>query len=182
LARIDPPTFEGMSAEQRAVHAVIASGPRGAVYGPLAVWLHRAGLADKAQALGQYCRFDSSLPPILSELAILVTGRFWKSEFEWLAHKHIALKAGLSPAIVEAIRTNRAPAFDDEKQAAVYEFASALHREREVSDSVYGRAVAALGEGGVVDLTGILGYYTLISMTINVFKVDPPKGMACELE
>ncbi|HXC41373.1 MAG TPA: carboxymuconolactone decarboxylase family protein [Burkholderiales bacterium] len=182
MARLQPPAKEAMSAEQRAVHDAIAAGPRGAVYGPLAVWLHRPGLAGKAQELGRYCRYHSSLPPILSELAILVTARHWISPFEWHAHKAIALKAGLDPAIVEAIRTRQQPAFGDDKQAVVYAFARTLHAERKVPDDLYARAVAALGEGGVVDLVGILGYYTLISMTINVFEVDLPKGAVCELE
>ena len=181
MARIKALTTAEMTPEQRTAHDAIAAGPRGAVYGPLAVWLHRPGLANAAQRLGQYCRYDSSLPPVLSELAILVTGRFWSSEFEWQAHKPIALKAGLADAIVEAIRTNQSPIFNDEKQAVVYDFSMAMHRDRRVSDALYERATHILGEQSVVDLVGILGYYTLISMTINAFEVDPPAGKKCEL-
>ena len=181
MARIKALQPDTMTPAQRQAHDAIAAGPRGAVYGPLAVWLHRPELANKAQALGQYCRYDSSLPPILSELAILVTGRVWGSEFEWQAHKPIALKAGLPPAVVEAIRRNETPQFSDPRQAVVHEFALTLHTERAISEPLYRRAVDMLGEQAVIDLTGLLGYYTLISMTINVFQVDPPAGAAAEL-
>lgn len=181
MTRIPPLVPEQMTARQKQVHETIASGPRGAVYGPLAVWLNRPELADRAQALGQYCRYDSSLPPRLSELAILTTARIWNSEFEWAAHKQIALKAGLAPDIVEAIRTKRTPEFEHEDEAVVYQFATSLHRERSIDDALYARAAALLGDQTIVDLTGLLGYYTLISMTINVFHVAPPDGYRSEL-
>ncbi|WP_420227689.1 carboxymuconolactone decarboxylase family protein [Pigmentiphaga litoralis] len=98
-----------MTDHQRKVYDMIASGPRGRVRGPLAVWLNRPGLAEHAQALGQYCRYDSSLPPRLSELAILVLARHWNSEFEWWAHKAIALKAGLPADVIDAIRDRQPP-------------------------------------------------------------------------
>lgn len=182
MSRIAPLNPETLSTRQKEVFDAIASGPRGAVQGPLAVWLNRADLADRAQALGQYCRYDSSLEPRLSELAILVTGRVWGSEFEWASHKPIALKAGIAPEIVEAIRTRREPAFERDDEAVVYAFARMLHEKRRIDDALYRRAVEILGEGAVVDLTGILGYYTLISMTINVFQVDLPDGIAPELD
>lgn len=168
----DPATYD---ARQRDVHDAIASGPRGDVYGPLAVWLHRPELAARAQELGSYCRYGSSLDPKLSELAILVTGRVFGSEFEWQTHKAIALEAGVPPEVVEAIRLNRRPGFDDPSQEVVYEVARAAHETRGVDDALYRKAVETLGEPALVDLVGLLGYYTLISLTINVFKV-PPMG------
>jgi 4-carboxymuconolactone decarboxylase len=179
LMPIDP---DRMTPEQRRVHEAIAGGPRGSVPGPLAVWLHRPGLATQAQALGRYCRYETSLPTRLSELAILITGRIWGSEFEWYVHKPIALEAGVPAAVVEAIRTGAEPVFEHEDEAALHAFAVALHRERQVPDRVYERALAALGQDGVVDLVGLLGYYTLISMTINAFEVGLPEGVAPELD
>ena len=172
---------ENMTDDQRQVHDTIVSGPRGAVRGPLAVWLNRPELASAAQALGRYCRFDTSLEPRLSELAILTTARVWSSEFEWSAHKPIALEAGLSPDVIEAIRTHQNPIFEHEDEAAVHAFSKTLHTDRYINDELYARAVDALGEAGVVDLTGILGYYTLISMTINVFEVPESNGASAEL-
>lgn len=167
-----------LSPDQRRIYDAIVNGPRGVVEGPLRVWLTSPGLADTAQALGAFCRYGTSLPPRLSELAILVTGAFWRSGFEWAVHAPIALKSGLSPEVVEAIRTDGTPTFAQEDEAAIYAFARELHRDRKVSDATFTHALALFGETGVVDLVGILGYYTLISMTINAFHVPLPDGAA----
>ena len=179
--RIRPPAPSQLDAAQRRVYDEIVAGPRGEVVGPLGVWLRRPELADRAQRLGEYARYGTSLPPVLSELAILVVARTWGSEFEWLVHKPIALAAGVSPDAVEAIRTGSNPLLEDPAQSAVYAFCAALLGEHHVDDSLYADAVRALGEEGVVDLVGILGYYSLISMTINVFRVSPPEGAEPEL-
>jgi 4-carboxymuconolactone decarboxylase len=151
------------------------------VRGPLAVWLHRPELAATAQALGRYCRYETTLPPRLSELAILVLGRTWSAEYEWWAHKPIAIKAGLAEAVADAIRDRRPPPFEREDEALVYEFMTTLHAERAIPDALYARATALLGTDGVIDLVGIAGYYTLISMTIKVFNLMPPAGSPCEM-
>lgn len=173
--RLDAPDPARYDARQKEIHEAIASGPRGGVRGPLAVWLHRPELAAAAQTLGRYCRYNTLLEPRHSELAILVTGRIFCSEYEWQAHKSIALKAGVEADIVEAIRRNLRPDFADEKDAVVYDVARAVHEERNLDDALYARAVSVLGEPALVDLIGLLSYYTLISLTINVFRV-PPMG------
>ena len=144
-----------LDAEQRVVYDAIANGPRKGVRGPLGVWLHRPKLADRAQALGQYCRYDSSLPPRLSELAILLLGRHWLAEYEWAAHKPFALEAGLAIDVIDATRA--------------------------LDDALYAQALETLGQDGLVDLVGVAGYYTLISMTIKVFEVPPPAGAVPEM-
>jgi 4-carboxymuconolactone decarboxylase len=173
MTRIAPLNPEKLNDRQREVYDAIASSPRGVVRGPLAVWVNRPDLADLAQSLGRYCRYDTLLSPRLSELAILITARVWGAEFEWQAHKAIALKAGVSPQIVESIRKGETPVFDKKDEEVVYNFALAAQRDRRVSQPLYDEAVALLGEDRVVDLTGFLGYYGLISLTINVFEVDP---------
>ncbi|OLL33267.1 4-carboxymuconolactone decarboxylase [Burkholderia sp. SRS-W-2-2016] len=178
IADLDPAQ---MTDAQRSVYDAIANGPRKGVRGPLAVWLHRPELAQHAQALGRYCRYDTTLPPRLSELAILTLARVWGSEYEWFAHKPIALEAGVSAEIVEAIRTHAQPHFTQADEALVHAFLTELHRDRKVSDARYAEAVELLGEAGVVDLVGLAGYYTLISMTINVFQVAQPAGVPNEL-
>ena len=180
--RIKDIATEEMNADQRRIADEIAAGPRGKVQGPLKVWLHSPALADKAQRLGQFCRYESSLPTHLSELAILVTGRFWGAEFEWYAHKKIGLNAGLDPELVEAIRQRKAPSFKGDAERIVYEFATQLHRDHRVGDATYAEAMAEFGETAVVDLVGILGYYTLISMTLNTFHVPLPDGEQPELD
>ena len=179
--RIHAPVRSQLDAAQRRVYDEIVAGPRGEVVGPLGVWLRRPELADRAQRLGEYARYGTSLPPVLSELAILVVARTWGSEFEWLVHKPIALAAGVPPDAVEAIRSDRTPLLEDPAQSAVYAFCAALLSEHHVNDDLYSGAVSVLGEKGVVDLVGILGYYSLISMTINAFRVPPPEGAEPEL-
>lgn len=171
LSAPDPATYDP---RQKEIHDAIAGGPRGGVRGPLAVWLHRPELAARAQELGRYCRYDTILGEKLSELAILVTGRVFGSEYEWQVHKGFALKAGLDPAVIEAIRLNQRPSFDDPRQEVVHDVARAAHETHHVDDALYARAVTVLGADALVDLVGLLGYYTLISLTINVFRIPPP--------
>jgi 4-carboxymuconolactone decarboxylase len=182
MPRLDPPAPVSYSDRQREVADAITSGPRGGLRGPLAMWLHRPELADRAQSFGQYCRYDSSLPPVLSELGILVTARYWNAEYEWFAHKRIALEAGLSPDIAEAIRQRERPAFGDPAQEVVHDFALALHTDKRVSQELYDKAASILGTDGVVDLTAVLGYYGFVSMTLNVFEVMPPPEVPREMD
>lgn len=170
----DPTDFD---ARQQQVHDAIAGGPRGGVRGPLAVWLHRPELAAKAQELGRYCRYDSTLTPRLSELAILVTAQIFASEYEWQTHKKFALEAGLAPEIIDAIRANRQPEFTDPAEQLVHDLALAAHNTRTVEDALYARAEKVLGTDALVDLVGVLGYYTLISLTINIFRIPPLDNM-----
>jgi 4-carboxymuconolactone decarboxylase len=169
---------EDLTPAQRKVHDAIVAGPRGKVVGPLRVWLTSPALAERAQELGAFCRFGTRLPPRLSELAILVTGAFWQAGFEWHAHAPIARKAGVAADAIEAIRTGKEPKFAQEDERAVYGFSRELWVRHRVSDTTYRRAAELLGNAGVVELVGILGYYGLISMTINAFEVPLPVGAA----
>jgi 4-carboxymuconolactone decarboxylase len=168
---------DDLSPEARRVHDTILAGPRGHVIGPLRVWLTSPKLAERAQALGEFCRFNSSLAPHLSELAILVMAAAWKASFEWWAHAALARKAGVPDAVLEAIRAGQPPALSDDQSRAVYAFAHELLATKKVSDATYQQAVTALGTQSVVDLVGILGYYSLVSMTLNVFEVALPPGV-----
>jgi 4-carboxymuconolactone decarboxylase len=173
MPHIDPAK---LTPAQQKVYDAITSGPRGAVRGPLAVWLTSPDLADKAQNLGAFCRYGTSLPPRLSELAILVTGAHWQAGYEWFAHAPIAVAAGVSPAAVEAIRKNEVPVDLKPDEQLVYAFSTELWRNRRVSDATYHAAKAKFGEQAVVELVGVLGYYTLISMSIVTFDVPLPPG------
>ena len=168
---IDPATLD---AAQRAIYDRILGGPRGVVEGPLRVWLTSPALAGHAEALGAFCRYGTSLPPRLSELAILVTGAHWRAGFEWAVHAPIAIGAGLTEVIVEDIRARRAPRFDQADEAAVHDFCRELLDDHEVSDATYRQTLAVVSEQATVELVGILGYYGLISMTIKAFRVANP--------
>jgi 4-carboxymuconolactone decarboxylase len=173
LPELDPEKF---SPEQKKVHEAILAGPRGRVVGPLKVWLKNPGLAEHAQALGAYARFNSSLPPRLSELAIIITGAFWKANYEWFAHAPLAMKAGIDPAAIEAIRTGRKPSFTKSDEQAIYDFVSEMVATKRVSNATFERAKKELGESGVIDLVGIVGYYSLVSVTLNAFELPLPDG------
>ena len=171
-----PPLLDetALTPRQKAVFDAIGSGPRGRVAGPLRIWLFSPDLADRAQALGAYCRYGTRLPPWLSELAILVVGAHWRSGYEWHAHAPIALEAGVPADAIEAIRLGDVPRLANEESRAVYRFCRQLLETRTVDDDTYRMAVGILGLEATVDLVGILGYYTLISMTINAFSVPDP--------
>ena len=173
LPDIDP---DNLTAPEQRVWDAIASGPRGKVEGPLRIWLKCPDFAERAQALGAYCRFGSTLPPRLSELPILVTAAYWNAGFEWCVHAPIARKAGLSEAAIEAVREGRAPHFEFEDEAAVYVFSSELTAKRHVSPETFQQALRTLGGRAVIDLVGVLGYYALISMTIVAFEVPLPNS------
>lgn len=176
MARLAPLDLDALSDEQREVADAIRNGPRGGLRGPFEAWLRAPGLADTAQRLGAYCRYGSSLPGYANELAIILTGKHWKAQFEFWAHARLALEAGLDPAIIEAVRTGAQPPFTREIERVVYEFVTEYLATHRVSDATYARAIETLGERGTVDLIGVVGYYGLVSMTLNVFEVGLPPG------
>jgi 4-carboxymuconolactone decarboxylase len=170
-----------LSPAQRRVTEAAVAGKRGHVPVPLRAWLHSPEMGDRAQRLGEFLRYSTSLGPVLSELAILVTARFWTAHYEWYAHKREALKAGIDPAVIDAIARRQPPVFPDAKMQLVYDYATTLHRDRRIPAPLHDAAVAALGETGVVELVGLLGYYTLVAMTLNAFEVGIPEGESFEL-
>jgi 4-carboxymuconolactone decarboxylase len=167
---------EAMTPAQQRVAANIVSGPRGKLIGPFNAWLRSPELADRLQKVGEYIRFNSSLPTRLNELAILITARSWGSQFEWWAHAKFALDAGLDSAIVDAIAAGRRPERMAEDETIIYDFCTQLRREKAVSDANYERMRAAFGEQGIVDVIAASGYYDLVSMTLNVAEIPMPAG------
>ena len=176
MPRLPDIVVENMSQEQRRIHDAIISGPRGVVPGPLRVWLNSPELAERAQTLGAFCRYGTVLPPHLSELAIITVGAYWKAGYEWAVHAPIALTAGVDADVIEAIRTGKQPTFNHADAAALYGFTYELLHHRKVSEATYRTAEKVLGQRALVDLVGIIGYYTLISTTIVAFEVPPPEG------
>ncbi len=179
--RLPDLTPDQMDATQREVVDEAVAGKRGRMPGPLRLWIRSPELGRHAQRLGAFLRYDTTLEPRLSELAILVTARQWTAQYEWFAHKREALKAGLDPAIIEAIAIRQTPAFADPAAEAVYAYAVALHETHHVPHPIHHAAVVALGERGVVELVGLLGYYTLVAMTLNAFELELPEGERPEL-
>ena len=168
-----------LAPDQRALLDSIRSGPRGsgiAIRGPFAVLLHAPAFGELAQKLGGHCRFKTGVDPRLSELAILCTARMWRAQYEWFAHVPLAERAGVKPATIRDIHAGRAPKSAPRDERAVYDFIQELYKTRRVSDRSYDRLNALLGHAATVEFVGILGYYALISMVLNVFRMPPPEG------
>jgi 4-carboxymuconolactone decarboxylase len=147
-------------------------------FGPFVPLMRSPEVMLRAQALGEYLRFRSALPKPLNELVILITARTWTQQYEWHHHASHALAAGLAPAIIEAVADGRRPERLSEEEAVVYEFPTELHRNRSVSDATYERARQHFGEQGVIDMTAVCGYYSMLAMVLNVARTPLPEGAA----
>jgi 4-carboxymuconolactone decarboxylase len=165
-----------MNEAQHALLASLRAGPRGASItprGPFAVWMHAPELGELAQRLGAYCRYGTSLSPRLSEFAILCTARIWRAQYEWFAHAPMAEKGGVKPRTIEDLRRGRAPMAAPKDERAIYQLTHELYKTRRVSERTFRRVRSLLGDKAMVELVGILGYYALISMALNVFQMLP---------
>lgn len=185
--------IENLSPEQRKLYDAIRSGPRaqianssaatpGPLGGPFNVWLRSPGIGDCVQRLGEEIRFRSSLPAKLNEMAIMITARFWTSQYEWHAHCKLALAAGLDPAIAQDIAEDRRPGKMDADEAIVYDFSQELHENQGVGDANYQRVLERFGERGVFDLIAVNGFYSLVSMCLNVDRTPLPEGVPLPLK
>jgi 4-carboxymuconolactone decarboxylase len=184
--------LEDLTPEQGALAEAIRTGPRAALKssaasrpgplgGPFNVWLRSPGIGNLVQQLGGEIRFRSSIPSKLNEMAILITSRHWTSQYEWYAHHRLALEAGLDPAIARDIAHGRRPANMGKDEAIVYDFSRELHETQGVSDATYQAALNRFGERGIVDLISVNGFYTLVSMCLNVDRTPLPAGEALPL-
>ena len=180
--RFKPLTWETMTPEQKAMTEHVLAGKRGSMNGPYNVLLRSPEMGDMAQKFGAYTRFDSSIPHKLNELAILITARFWNSQYEWSAHHKYALQAGLAPALIAAVAQGKRPEGMEADEVAVYDFCHELLETRQVSDATFGAVRDRFGERGAVDLIGVMGYYHIVSMALNVDRYPLPEGAKPELE
>jgi 4-carboxymuconolactone decarboxylase len=181
--RLPTLTFDQMTDEQRSVVDAIQSGPRGAgLRGPFNALLRSPVLCDLVQRVGAYVRFGSSIPAPLNELAICLAGRKWGAQYEFYAHRRLGIDAGLDPAVLDAVAIGRRPAEMSGDETLVYEFVTELLSTGEVSDARYGAVMERFGERGVMDLVGAVGYYSLVSMVLNVAQVPLPEGETAPLK
>ena len=180
--RFKPLNYDQMTPEQKAMVDHLLAGERKGTDGPFNVTLRSPEMGDAAQNLGAQLRFHSSVPRKLNELAIIMTARYWSAQFEWSAHRRYALEAGVSPATVDAIAAGRRPTGMKPDEEAVYNFCSELRNTKQVSDSTFQTAKNTLGERGVVDLIGVMGYYDMVSMWLNVDRYPLPAGTQPELK
>jgi 4-carboxymuconolactone decarboxylase len=180
VTRFPPLKADELSPAQKAWADQIAQPPRNAKFGaaPYRAYIRNPELAPKLSALSDYLRWNTTLPPRLSEFAILITARNWTAQYEWAAHYPLALKAGLDAKILSDLSAGRRPENMRDDETALYDLATALYRDKKVSDAVYRAAVEKFGERGVMDIIGIIGYYDLVSMTLITAQVAAPDNSA----
>jgi 4-carboxymuconolactone decarboxylase len=181
MARIALTPEARRTPEEQAVCQEAVSGLRGRVPAPMIAWLKNPEFARRGQKLGELLRYQTTLEPKLSELAILVTARYWTAHYEWAVHKREALEAGVEQEVIAAIAERSTPVLQDAREQAVYDVATTLLATQRVPEALYRQGIAALGERGMVELVGILGYYALVAMTLNVFEIGLPEAFAPEL-
>ena len=172
-------TEDKLDHAQRALLESMRAGPRGArvkLGGPFGVYMHAPQYGEMTQRLGAFVRFKTSLEPRLSEFAILCTARMWRAQYEWHAHAPIAEQAGVKPEAIRDIKAGRMPKKAAKDERAIFDFVQELYKKRRVSERNYKRVQSLLGDRGTVELVGILGYYTAVSMILNVFNVPLPDG------
>ena len=176
IVRFPPLKAEELNAAQKAWAEMIAAPPRNAKFTnpPYRAYIRNPDLAPRLTALTEYLRWNTSLPPRLSELAILITARQWTAQYEWFAHYPLALKGGLDPSIANDIAAGRRPANMKDDEAALYDLAMALYVDKKVSDAIYKAALEKFGERGIMDIIGIIGYYDITSMTLITMQAAAP--------
>jgi 4-carboxymuconolactone decarboxylase len=168
------PESEYTEAQKQAVQ-VFFETRNAPVFGPFIPLMRSPELMTRAQQMGEYLRYRSAIGQRLSEFAILITAREWTQDYEWYVHEPMALKAGLKPEVVEAVYEGSRPAGMAPDEEALYDFVTELNHTKRVSEATYERAVKQFGEHGVIDIVGIQGYYSLLAMTLNVSRLEPPK-------
>lgn len=177
MPRITLPRPDTMTPEQRRVHDSVVSGPRGRIQGPLRAALHNPELAERWSALGELLRYRTLLSRRQAELAILVTGRASQSPFEWYAHRLEAEKAGIDAPTIDALLALEVPEGLDDTDTVIVQVAYELKRTHSISDATYARALELLGERMLVELTALVGYYTMVAMTLNAHEIPLPEGV-----
>jgi 4-carboxymuconolactone decarboxylase len=171
LPNIDPQDYTD---EQKAAAEEFEAARNRPLFGPFEPLMHSPQVMNKARAFGDYLRYNSAIGNTLSELVILITAREWAQDYEWYVHYPIALKAGISKEIADAIAEGRRPNGMSEDETIVYDFSIELHRNKQVSDVTFKAALDRFGHQGVVDLTGINGYYTFLAMQMNMTEYPLP--------
>jgi 4-carboxymuconolactone decarboxylase len=180
--RFQPLTHDTMTPEQKKLVDSILAGPRTSLDGPFNSLLRSPEMGDLAQKFGAQVRFHSSIPPRLNEFAILITARQWSAQYEWLAHRKLAIAAGLSPAIADAVAAGKRPASMQPDEEVVYNFCTDVLTTKHATDTTFQAAKEKFGERGVVDLLGVMGYYQFVSMLLNVDGYPLPEGAQPELK
>ena len=165
-----------MSPEQKGLHDEILAGPRTQIAGPMHIWFLNPSYGSLIQKVGAFCRYETSLEPRLSELAIIIVARHWNADVEWFAHSKIAAESGISGEIIDCIKLHKYPNFDKNDEALIYDITKSILDTKGLSDEIFKIAEATLGQKSLLDLTSIIGYYCNIAIQLNVFEMPTDDG------
>jgi 4-carboxymuconolactone decarboxylase len=178
MVRFAPLKPEELTPAQKAWAEELAAPPRNGkiTNPPFRAYIRSPDLAPKLTALADYLRWHSSLPPRLSELAILITAREWTAQYEWYAHYPHAIEGGLDPKVAAAIAAGKRPDGMRDDETALYDLVTSLYHDKKVTDAVYKAALDKFGERGIMDIIGIIGFYDITSMTLITMKGGVPEG------
>ncbi len=180
MSRLPPLDVDDLKPEQREVLDAIRRGPRGArigLVGPFDVWVRAPRIGQAVQSLGAAARFATTLSENVKEVAICTVGAHYRARFEFAAHSRMAVAAGVTPAVVEAIRAGAEPSFERDDEALAYRLARALVTTHRIDDDSYRQAERTFGEQALIELVTIIGYYCLVSLTLNAFEVPLTDAM-----
>jgi 4-carboxymuconolactone decarboxylase len=180
VTRFAPLKPEELTPAQKAWADALAAPPRNGKISnpPFRAYIRSPDLAPRLTELADYLRWHTSLPPRLSELAILITAREWTAQYEWYAHYPHAIEGGLDPKVAAAIAAGKRPEGMRDDETALYDLATSLYRDRKVTDAVYKAALDKFGERGIMDIIGIIGFYDITSMTLITMQAGAPDGKA----
>lgn len=183
MSRLSPLNLETLTTDQQRVYDILRQGPRGddkhklELAGPFGVWVRAPEVGLAVQGLGKVARFGTSIPNDIREIAICVTGAYYRAKFEFAVHRELAHKLGISEQVTEALRTGQVPVFNDGEQELCHRLVSSLLTQHCIDDDTYHAAVDTWGETGVIELVNIIGYYGIVALTLNAFEIPLGAGM-----
>jgi len=181
LSRLQNLKYGDMSQDQKDLHDEILSGPRTQIAGPMHAWFLNPSYGSLIEKVGAFCRYETSIEPRLSELAIIIVARHWNANVEWFAHSEIAIKSGILQETVEAIELNKRPDFKKEDEALIFDITKSILDTKGLTDELFKRAEDTIGKTSLLDLTAIIGYYCNVAIQLNVFEIPSDDGRTLEV-
>ena len=182
LSRLQNLKYGDMSQDQKDLHDEILSGPRTQIAGPMHTWFLNPSYGSLIEKVGAFCRYETSIEPRLSELAIIIVARHWNANVEWFAHSEIAIKSGILQETVEAIELNKRPDFKKEDEALIFDITKSILDTKGLTDELFKRAEDTIGKTSLLDLTAIIGYYCNVAIQLNVFEIPSDDGQTLEVK
>lgn len=176
MSRLPHLSYDEMTKEQQSLHDEILVGPRKRIAGPMHAWFLNPEYGSLIQKVGAFCRYNTSLPPRLSELAIIIVARFWQADVEWIAHSKIAMENGISQEVVDSIEINQRPDFEEADEALIFDLTASILETKRVPDDLFQKAKDEMGDKTLLELTGIIGYYCNVAVQLNFFEIAEEDG------